>query len=216
MLRKRIAESLTARIFLITAGVLLAAGAITFSFIVWASPSTYTAVVNDDLTAQVDALVGKLAETTPADCGELLDDFVLTSGANAMLVGPDGRLVDTGAKLTVQAVYEDDTMIVTTSEQESAVSYHSQDIREGDTVAVTMSEQATITAEVVFAGQNESYTLYVTPRIEVENLAVRALIQIAPWLLVVLLVFSLLCAFIYSRYITRPIVRMRGIAGKMA
>ena len=216
MLRKRIAESLTARIFLITVGVLLAAGAITFSFIVWASPSTYTAVVNDDLTAQVDALVGKLAETTPADCGELLDDFVLTSGANATLVGPDGRLVDTGAKLTVQAVYEDDTMIVTTSEQESAVSYHSQDIREGDTVAVTMSEQATITAEVVFAGQNESYTLYVTPRIEVENLAVRALIQIAPWLLVVLLVFSLLCAFIYSRYITRPIVRMSGIAGKMA
>lgn len=216
MLRKRIAESLTARIFLITAGVLLAAGAITFSFIVWASPSTYTAVVNDDLTAQVDALVGKLAETTPADCGELLDDFVLTSGANAMLVGPDGRLVDTGAKLTVQAVYEDDTMIVTTSEQESAVSYHSQDIREGDTVAVTMSEQATITAEVTFAGQSESYTLYVTPRIEVENLAVRALIQIAPWLLVVLLVFSLLCAFIYSRYITRPIVRMSGIAGKMA
>ena len=125
MLRKRIAESLTARIFLITAGVLLAAGAITFSFIAWASPSTYTAVVNDDLTAQVDALVGKLAETTPAGCGELLDDFVLTSGANAMLVGPDGRLVDTGAKLTVQAVYEDDTMIVTTSEQESAVSYHS-------------------------------------------------------------------------------------------
>ena len=91
MLRKRIAESLTARIFLITAGVLLAAGAITFSFIAWASPSTYTAVVNDDLTAQVDTLVGKLAETTPADCGELLDDFVLTSGANAMLVGPDGR-----------------------------------------------------------------------------------------------------------------------------
>lgn len=68
----------------------------------------------------------------------------------------------------------------------------------------------------MFAGQNESYTLYVTPRIEVENLAVRALIQIAPWLLVVLLVFSLLCAFIYSRYITRPIVRMSGIAGKMA
>ena len=68
MLRRRIAESLTARIFLITAGVLLAAGAITFSFIAWASPSTYTAVVNDDLTAQVDALVGKLAETTPASC----------------------------------------------------------------------------------------------------------------------------------------------------
>src|SRR5699024_5190268 len=35
-------------------------------------------------------------------------------------------------------------------------------------------------------------------------------------ILLVLLAFSLLCAFFYSRYITRPIVRMSGIAGKMA
>ncbi len=216
MLRKRIAESLTARIFLITAGILLSAGVITFSFIAWASPSTYTAVVNDDLTAQVDALVGKLADTSPEDCGALLDEFVLASGANAMLMGPDGRLVDTGAKLTVQAVYEDDTMIVTTSEPQSTVNYHSREIREGDAVAVTLSEQATIAAEVTFAGRSESYTLYVTPRVEAENLAVRVLVQIAPWLLLVLLVFSLLEAFFYSRYITRPIVRMSGIAGRMA
>ena len=214
MLRKRIAESLTARIFLITAGILLSAGVITFSFIAWASPSTYTAVVNDDLTAQVDALAGKLADTSPEDCGALLDEFVLASGASAMLMGPDGQLVDTGARLTVQAVYE--ATVVTTSEPQSTVNYHSQEIREGDAVAVTLSEQATITAEVTFAGRSESYTLYVTPRVEAENLAVRVLVQIAPWLLLVLLVFSLLGAFFYSRYITRPIVRMSGIAGRMA
>ena len=214
MLRKRIAESLTARIFLITAGILLSAGVITFSFIAWASPSTYTAVVNDDLTAQVDALAGKLADTSPEDCGALLDEFVLASGASAMLMGPDGQLVDTGARLTVQAVYE--ATVVTTSEPQSTVNYHSQEIREGDAVAVTLSEQATITAEVTFAGRSESYTLYVTPRVEAENLAVRVLVQIAPWLLLVLLVFSLLGAFFYSRYITRPIVRMSDIAGRMA
>ena len=214
MLRKRIAESLTARIFLITAGILLSAGVITFSFIAWASPSTYTAVVNDDLTAQVDALAGKLADTSPEDCGALLDEFVLASGANAMLMGPDGQLVDTGARLTVQAVYE--ATVVTASEPQSTVNYHSQEIREGDAVAVTLSEQATITAEVTFAGRSESYTLCVIPRVEAENLAVRVLVQIAPWLLLVLLVFSLLGAFFYSRYITRPIVRMSGIAGRMA
>ena len=216
MPRKKIAESLTARIFLITAGILLFAGAITFGFIAWATPSTYTAVVNDDLTAQVDALVGELADTAPEDCGALLDEFVLASGANAMLVGPDGELVDTGAKLTVYTVYEDDTMLVTTAEGDAAENGHSQDSLGNDTVAVTMSEQAAIAAEVTFADQSGSYTLYVTPRIEVENLAVRALVQMAPWLLLVLLAFSLLCAFFYSRYITRPIVRMSGIAGKMA
>ena len=216
MRRKRIAESLTTRIFLITAGILLFAGAITFGLIAWATPSTYTAVVNNDLTGQVDALVEKLADKTPEDCGGLLDEFVLASGANAMLVGPDGRLVDTGAQLTVQTVYEDGDMIITTAEGDTAVSYGTTAVESENAMTITTSEQATIAAEVRFAGQEENYTLYVTPRIEAENLAVRALVQMAPWLLLVLLAFSLLCAFFYSRYITRPIVRMSGIAGKMA
>ena len=73
-------------------------------------------MVNSDLAAQVDALAGRLADTTPEDCGALLDEFTLSSGASAMLVGPDGELVDTGASLTVQAVYEDERVAVTTAE----------------------------------------------------------------------------------------------------
>ena len=215
MPRKRIAESLTARIFLITAGILLFAGAVTFGFIAWATPSTYTAVVNDDLTAQVDTLVERLADTAPEDCGELLDEFVLASGANAMLVGPDGELVDTGARLTVYTVYEDERVAVTTAEGDTVVSYGT-DADTGEAMTITASDGTTIAAEVTFAGRSGSYTLYVTPRIQAENLAVRALAQMAPWLLLVLLAFSLLCAFFYSRYITRPIVRMSAIAGRMA
>ena len=60
MLRRKVAESLTVRIFLITALILLCAGGITFGLIAWATPSTYTAVVSDDLARQVDALVDEL------------------------------------------------------------------------------------------------------------------------------------------------------------
>ena len=215
MLRKKLSESLTARIFLITSGILLFAGAITFGMIAWATPSTYTAVVNDDLAVQVDTLAERLADTTPEDCGTLLDEFMLSSGASAMLVGPDGELVDTGASLTVQAVYKNEGVAVTTAEGDTVVSYGARAENE-ETMTITTSDGATIAAEVAFAGQSESYTLYVTPRVQVENLAVRALVQMAPWILLVLLAFSLLCAFFYSRYITRPIVRMSGIAGKMA
>ena len=213
MLRKRIAESLTARIFLVTFGILLFAGAVTFSFIAWATPSTYTAVINDSLTVQVDTLVKQLAKTTPKDCGELLDEFVLSSGASVILVGADGKSVDTGARLAPHAVYEDERAAVTMSEKDTVISYGTGT---GETMTITASDGAAIAAEVTFQGRNESYTLYVTPRIQAENLAVRALVQIAPWLLLVLLAFSLLCAFFYSRYITRPIVRMSGIAEKMA
>ena len=216
MLPRKLSESLTARVFLITLLILLSAGAVTFGLIAWATPSTYTAVVTDDLTAQVDQLVDQLAGTEEQSCGPLLDQFIRTSGAEAMLVGPDGRIADTGSQLAVQSVYEDSSLVITSVQGDSTVTYDAGTSHTDDTVAVTMSEQATITAEVRFAGQEDSYTLYVTPRMEAENLAVRALAQMAPWILLVLLVFSLLCALVYSRYITRPIVRLSGIAGKMA
>ena len=216
MRRKKLSESLTARVFLITLLILLSAGAVTFGLIAWATPSTYTAVVTDDLTAQVDQLVDQLAGTEEQSCGPLLDQFIRTSGAEAMLVGPDGRIADTGSQLAVQSVYEDSSLVITSVQGDSTVTYDAGTSHTDDTVAVTMSEQATITAEVRFAGQEDSYTLYVTPRMEAENLAVRALAQMAPWILLVLLIFSLLCALVYSRYITRPIVRLSGIAGKMA
>ena len=216
MLQKKLSESLTARVFLITLLILLSAGAVTFGLIAWATPSTYTAVVTDDLTAQVDQLVDQLDGTEEQSCGPLLDQFIRTSGAEAMLVGPDGRIADTGSQLAVQSVYEDSSLVITSVQGDSTVTYDAGTSHTDDTVAVTMSEQATITAEVRFAGQEDSYTLYVTPRMEAENLAVRALAQMAPWILLVLLIFSLLCALVYSRYITRPIVRLSGIAGKMA
>ena len=216
MLPRKLSESLTARVFLITLLILLSAGAVTFGLIAWATPSTYTAVVTDDLTAQVDQLVDQLDGTEEQSCGPLLDQFIRTSGAEAMLVGPDGRIADTGSQLAVQSVYEDSSLVITSVQGDSTVTYDAGTSHTDDTVAVTMSEQATITAEVRFAGQEDSYTLYVTPRMEAENLVVRALAQMAPWILLVLLIFSLLCALVYSRYITRPIVRLSGIAGKMA
>ena len=229
MLRRKLAESLTARIFLITAGILLFAGAITFGFIAWATPSTYTAVANSDLSGQVGALVEKLAGTAPEDCGALLDEFVLSSGADAMLVGPDGQVVETGARLTVQAVYGGENIIAGTAEGDNtfrygsalsygtAVSYETSEARADSVVTITTSDQTSaIISDVYFANEEETYTLYVTPRMKAENMAVRALVQMAPWLLLVLLAFSLLCAFFYSRYITRPIVRISAIAAKMA
>ena len=80
MLRKKLAESLTARIFLITALILLCAGTVTFGMIAWATPLTYTSVFNDDLARQVDDFAATLADTNLEDCGPLLDGFIRSSG----------------------------------------------------------------------------------------------------------------------------------------
>ena len=200
MLRKKIRKSLTARIFLITVLVLLGAGTITFGLIAWATPSSYRAVIDADLTRKVQALTETLQDVPLADCGPALEDFVREAGADVTLEAPDGGIVFSNMQLAGEALAED---AAATDETEA-------------TIAVTTAEQATLTAEVFFSDQARSYTLYVTPRLEAENVAVRALIQMAPWVLLTLLLFSLLGAFVYSRYITRPIVQMSDIAGKMA
>lgn len=241
MLRKRIRESLTARIFFITALILLGAGAVTFGLIAWAAPSTYTAVINEDLTVRTEALVEKLERTPLEDCGPVLDAFLRDSGADAMLLGPDGRIVKTGSQFEIQetdGVSENTASGNTASGNaasgnaasgntasgnnaseryaHSSVTYTTGGQEEETAVTVTMSERAAVTAEVFFTDQTEPCTLYVTPRLEAENVAVRAMVQMAPWLLLTLLVFSLLCALVYSRYITRPIVRLSQTAGRMA
>ena len=190
MLGKKIRESLTARIFLITALILLGAGAITFGLIAWATPSTYTAVVNDELAGQVDALAEELSDVPLEECGPALDAFLRTSGADAVLVGPDGQAVDTGSRFAAQPAggYQ------AQAEDSGTVTYITSQPGSADAVAITTTEQATIASEVYFSGRTEAYTLYVTPRLKAENLAVQALVQMAPWLLLALLCFSLLCA----------------------
>lgn len=214
MLRRTLAESLTARIFLLTFLILLGAGAVTFGLIAWISPMTYTAVVNDDLTRQVDALVEKLAASSPDKCGPLLDEFLRDSGASAVLTGPDGQIVETGSQLAIQAA--DENTGFSQENEDSAVAYTTDEAGGEAAVTVTMLEQAAVTADVVFPNDPGTYLLYVTPSIQAENLAVQSLGKLAPWLLLMMLAFSLLCAFVYSRYITRPILRLSSIAGKMA
>ena len=232
MLRRKLAESLTFRIFLITLLLLLSAGGVAFGLIAWAAPSTYTAVVNDDLARQTDRLAERLADTALADSGPLLDAFIRATGANVMLAGPDGSTVETGSLLAWKRPDEagevSETAMSQTSEaaaslpgeEDSYVTYSAYEADPDTAVTVTLSEQpaisASIAAEVHFADQEDAFMLYVTPRIRAENLAVRALAQIAPWLLLALLFFSFLCALFYSRYITRPIVRLSDIAEKMA
>ena len=208
MPRRKLRESLTARIFGITAAMLLAAGAVTFALIAWATPLTYTAVVTDDLQREVDRLVDQLSQANFEDCGPILDEFFLDAHADALLVGADGRIADVNSDLVIKSVYDESVAISIRSDGEADL--------DAEAVASMTFAQDALFAQVQFADRDEPYSLYVTPRIQAENLAVRALAQMAPWLLLVLLVFSLLCAFFYSRYITRPIVRMSAIAGKMA
>ena len=96
MLRKKIRESLTIRIFLITAVILFSASAVTFGLIAWVTPVTYTAVMSSDLMRQTENLVKQLKEVTLEESGAVIDSFIRSAGADAAVTDRYGMPVDTG------------------------------------------------------------------------------------------------------------------------
>lgn len=219
MLRRKIRESLTARIFLLTFALLLGAGAITFGCIAWATPITYTAVISSAIEEQMNELVDRLAQTEREDCGPLLDEFIRSAGADAMLLGADGKAVDTGSQLAVYSLYENDNVVVLTAEdsgKSDGIAFGvAGSMWEDSVLSITGTATSVLTAEVTFLHDATPYELYVQPYAQPENQAVQALLRAAPWLLLAMLVFSAGCALLYSRYITRPIIRLSGIARRM-
>lgn len=215
MLRRKLRESLTARIFLITFLILLSAGAVTFGLIAWAAPISYTAVVTSGLSEQAEKLVQRLAQTDFADCGPVLDEFIRSAGADVMLMDENGNVINTSSRFAVQVAYSDSEVTSTTVVAEGSFG-GSGEAANGPVLSLTSEGAFSTAVEVTFADRSQTYELYISPHIQAQNLAVAAMAKVAPWLLAVLLVFSLLCAVIYSRYVTRPIVRLSGIAGKMA
>ena len=218
MLRRKLAESLTVRIFLLTFLLLLGAGGLTFALIAWATPITYTAVISDRLQAQVADLTQQLAQTNLADAGPILDAFVRESGAEVALTAPGGAEADTGSLLVLPE--EDWQVAVTMSGADNSVQTYEADtyqvqIDRADGV-VTATQTGILTTQITFADQEGTYQLLVSPQLRLANQAVEALGRVAPWLALALLAFSLLWAFGDWRRRTRPIVRLNGIAGRMA
>ena len=101
MLRRKLAESLTVRIFLLTFLLLLGAGGLTFALIAWATPITYTAVISDRHQAQGADLTQQLVQTNLADAGPILVAFVRQSGAEVALTAPRGAEADTRSLLVL-------------------------------------------------------------------------------------------------------------------
>lgn len=192
--------------------ILLGAGIITFGIIAWATPSTYTAVTVKDLQKQVDDLADDLAQMNFEDIGPLLDDFVRSAGAYVTLLDQDGNIAETSSKLAGESASKS-----TVTMEGDIIAEMDSGTQNSDTVKeLNFGLANSISTEVTFSDRKETYIFCATPYLTPENQAVEAMKQMVPWFLLALLIFSFFCSFLYSRFITRPIVRISSIAGKMA
>lgn len=204
----RFLSSLTARIFLITALILFAACAITYTFIVWATPISYQAIEYDALKQQISQLAAQLEKTTLEDSGPIFDRFLRDTEAELTLYGPSGAVVD--LPTSFQYVEHTNLSSVCLSADFAADSGY---WTSSQSVSITVSDWS---IPVYFAGSDTAYELTATVGVQAVNQATQAMGKILPYLIGVVLGISLFGALFYSRYITRPIVRLSGISQRMS
>jgi len=210
--------------------ILLAACTVTYGLVAVMTPITYRSIVTTEFQNRGMELVNELAVVTLEDSGDTLDQFVRDTGGSVMIVGENGEIVTTQSKLAINAVYEDDTTVVAMSPggENTHISITQdppliQVIDQFGSMVGSMSNNGTwdISASPIewyfsFAEDDAQYLLYLMPPMEKSNQTMEALSRVAPWLLGVMLVFSMLCALFYSRYLTRPIVRLSQVSQHMA
>lgn len=216
MLRKKIESSLTLRIFCITCLMLLAASAVTYGIVALATPYTYVTILSDQLMEKSHALVADLEETTLRESGPVLDGFIRDTQAEVTIFGPDGQAVDTGSRLAARLHEDANAVAITSVEiQDVQVTKGKAAIEEGSLSSYSVTTE-NLTYPFSFAGEEGEYTVHISPKVTKANQTVQALGRVAPWLLLCMVIFSLFCSLFYSRWITRPIVRLSGISQKMA
>jgi len=220
VLQRKIRVSLTLRIFLITSLILLAASAMTYGIIVQVTPTSYISIITSDFQKQADELPEKLEQTTVEECGAIIDRFIMDTGAEVMVKGKDGELLDIPSKYTANFGYGSGGIVTTVTMATVDEIVMKEDVR-GFTIikeegAVVSDDWSGLSYTFSLQGQSEVNSLYVSPQTIKTNQTVQALREVAPLLLGVMLIFSVLCSMFYSRYITRPIVRISDISQHMA
>lgn len=201
---KRLKSSLTAKIFLFTFALLLLACALTYAFLVWLMPMTYTADRNQTLMLHAQELAEQLTQTTPESCGELLDKFALENEAYVIITDKDGQQV-------LQSEYRQNK-----GEEKYSMTADSQ-----ETELFSFPTQQTAMSQAIafpfcFAHSRQEYQLMVVGDLQTVNQAVQALKGSWMYLLAAVLLISVLASAFYARAVTKPIVKISWISEKIS
>lgn len=201
---------------------------LTYGFIAWVMPLTYSSNLNNELSRKAGQLVAELQKTTLSDCQPLLDQFSRSANANVYITDTSNKTVKASAGSTVVTTTVTATDSVTDSVTDSANNSTVKVTVIGDngspdqntgSVQVTSGDTSFASAlgyQFQFLSDTASYTLLITVGMQTVNQAVEALSQVFPWLIIAVLALSLLGSLFYSRYITRPVVKVNNIAKKMS
>lgn len=171
---------------------------ITYGFITWFIPKTYRTDLDDGLNENVEQFISELEHRSAKDSKQLFDEFLLNNNVLLQLYN------DAGNELALPSQYNNDFF---------------ENIPP-DGFAIESNNPGAYRAIhkylFSFADTSMVYTLEVAGDAEAVNQLIDTLSNALPWLIFVVLIISLIGAIFYSRYITKPVIKISKLSEKMS
>lgn len=198
-----IKRRLSAKIFIITFLLLGAACSGTYFFISKLLPTTYSNFVNSATEKAAMHLAEQMADFNNIDdCENELADFSAKTNAAFWIEDSNGNIIYPNEVATEISTVSAD-QAVTFDEDESFID-------------MQLSGATTTNFYPITLKNGTAYTLVVQTDLFVVQQATKVLLSIFPYVILMIFLLALLCAWLYTRYITRPIVQLSRISKQMA
>ena len=209
-MQKKISHSLTTRIFIITLFLLVLMSGITYALIGIAMPASYRMELDSDLETQVFQLIEQLKQTTFEKSNLLFDRFLMNTNATLLIRLPDNTIILPPSSVIFEDSENDNVSTIKENENKVLVGNRNNF---SDTVYDLSNAKE---YSFAFLDMEKDCSLIVIGGPKSVNQVVTTLLQILPWIIGAIVFISLLAAFFYSHYITKPIVSLSILSKKMA
>ena len=197
MIRK-VKSSLFAKVFFITAAMLLCVSLLVYGLLAWLMPQTYSNRLNAVLDERAQAFISELGQVAFSDSGGLFDQFISDMEINSVdLYNSNGDWVPLPTK-------EFDNEWGVNIAQTAVTGF-------GETSPV-LSNQYYFS----FSDSSDRYTLVVYGEAEHISELQQSFIRILPIILLMVLAVSFVVSGLYSRMITKPVLEISRISEKMS
>lgn len=195
---KKIDSSLFAKVFFITAAVLLCVSMLVYGLLAWLMPRTYSNRLNAVLDERSKEFLAELEQVAFFESGGLFDQFLqnqeiyvveLYDGNGKQVSLPSGQGFDEEVSSVAQIVVE------ASGESSPVLSNHYY---------------------FSFSGSDVRYMLVVYGTAEQVRELRQSFLRILPVLFLAVLIVSLTASWLYSRMITKPVLEISRIAEEMS
>lgn len=194
---KKIKCSLFAQVFLITTILLLCVSLLIYGALAFFMPQTYSNELNSALDQQSQLFVDELTQSTKQDSGGLFDQFLQNDSISYIeLYTDDGQQVS----------------LPTNTEKSSATGTASENAGGTSDYAPVLSSSYYFS----FANENTRYMVIVYGSAAQVAELQQTFLRVLPILLCIILIVALAASWLYSRMITKPVLKISRISKQMS